>query len=75
MKKLLETLIEKISGQKVEILAHEENGIFTYTINSPKEIMGLLIGKGGKTIRAMRSLARVRAIVDQEKVQINLQEV
>lgn len=76
MQKLLEYLVSQITDQdKIKVTeASDESGIISYTIFAPKEVMGLLIGKGGKTIRAIRSVARARAIIDQVKINIELSE-
>jgi uncharacterized protein len=75
MKNLLEFLCKQITdSDEVKIEENEAEGAFTYTIHAPKEIMGLLIGKGGKTIRAIRSLAKARAIIEQKKVFVQIAE-
>lgn len=81
MQKLLEFLVEQITGlpaskagKKVAIKKTDSDGLEVYTIKSPKESMGLLIGKGGRTIRAIRALARTRAIVDQKSISVQLEE-
>lgn len=74
MQKLLEFLVEQITGlpagkagKKVAIEKTESGGMEVYTIKPPKDLMGILIGKGGRTIRAIRALARTRAIVDDKQ--------
>lgn len=75
MLKLLEYLTREITDNKnIEVTETDTDGVKTYTVHAPKEVMGLLIGKEGKTIRAIRSLARARAIIDQEKVFVNIEE-
>lgn len=75
MKKLLEYLCEQVTGNlEVKIEETQAEDTFTYTIHAPKEVMGLLIGKGGKTIRAIRSLSKARAIVEQKRVMVQLAE-
>ncbi|TSC89473.1 MAG: UPF0109 protein [Microgenomates group bacterium Gr01-1014_5] len=75
MKKLLEYISRSLTeNEEIQVQVQEQDGAKAYTIVAPKEVMGILIGKEGKTIRAIRALARARAIVDQEKVFINLLE-
>jgi predicted RNA-binding protein YlqC (UPF0109 family) len=75
MLKLLEHITQSITDNKdIEVTISETDGVKTFTVHAPKEVMGLLIGKEGKTIRAIRSLARARAIIDQEKVFVNIEE-
>lgn len=76
MKNLLEYLAKKITDiDSIEVLETKLDDVLVYTIKAPKEVFGLLIGKGGKTIRAIRSLARARAIKDQERVSVQLEEI
>lgn len=75
MEKLLEFLVEQITGKKVPIEKTDSEGLEVYTIKPPKELMGILIGKGGRTIRAIRALARTRAIVDNKAISVQLEEV
>ncbi|MBI2590680.1 MAG: KH domain-containing protein [Candidatus Blackburnbacteria bacterium] len=75
MIELLEYITQAITGEKGIKVEKDTSGDFiTYTIKAPKAVMGLLIGKEGRTIRAIRTLARARAIVDQEKISIQLEE-
>lgn len=76
MENLLKYLCEQITGNDtISIVVEESEGIITYTIHAPKEVMGLLIGKGGKTIRAIRSLCKARAIIDQTRISVQLSEI
>lgn len=75
MKKLLEFITTEITGNKdIKIEESEEGELQIFTIRAPQEVMGLLIGKEGKTIRAIRSLARARAIIDNLKMAVKLEE-
>lgn len=74
MQDLLEYITRKITQAEISVDTTEENQTRLYTIKAPKAIFGMLIGKGGKTIRAIRAVARARAIIDRENVNIQLQE-
>lgn len=75
MEKLLEFITQEISGNKdIKVERQDSGDLQIYVIRAPQEVMGLLIGKGGKTIRAIRSMARARAIVDQTSVAVRLEE-
>lgn len=75
MKDLLTYLTQNTTGNdNIEIEETEQEGLKTYTIKAPKEIMGLLIGKEGRTIRAIRALAKARAIIEKARVNIQLVE-
>lgn len=76
MKDLLEHITQNITGNKdVEVVESEVDGVHQYIVRAPKDVMGLLIGKEGRTIRAIRSLARARAIVKKTNINVNLEEV
>lgn len=76
MQKLLEYITREITGnEKIEVSVASQDTINIYTINAPKDVMGILIGKEGRTIRAIRALARARAIKDNEQISVELQEI
>lgn len=73
MKELLEyivaSLVTKPDAVKID---EQKNGTdITYTLTIDPSDMGLIIGKGGQTIRSIRKLLTVRAIA--EGVRVNLQ--
>lgn len=75
MEDLLSFIVTEITGDKPQsITSKTEDGIITYTITVPKEQMGVLIGKGGRVIFAIRTLARVRAAKENTQINIELQE-
>ena len=76
MIELLEYITQNITGDtRIKIEEQNAGDLTIYTIKSPKEVMGMLIGKEGRTIRAIRTLARTRAIVDGAKIAVELEEV
>lgn len=76
MIELLEYLVKELTGSDEIKIEHSNDGtIDVYTIVAPQPVMGLLIGKEGKVIRALRSLAKARAIVDQAGISIQLKEL
>ncbi|OGM28430.1 hypothetical protein A2962_04715 [Candidatus Woesebacteria bacterium RIFCSPLOWO2_01_FULL_39_61] len=75
MKKLIKYLLEEAMGIKdADIEEVEENGKVTLTINVSPELIGLVIGKGGKTIKAIQSLARIRGKLEKRIVFVNVSE-
>lgn len=75
MIELLEYITQTLTGNKdIKVEKDASGDLVIYTIKAPKEVMGLLIGKGGRTINAIRTLARARAITDQEKIALRLEE-
>ncbi len=76
MREFLEYLIKEISAKPEEVKVEEkqENGIYIYQINIAEEDMGVVIGREGKTIRSLRNLAKAKAIKDNVRIQIVLEE-
>lgn len=75
MQQLLEYLVKELTGSdEVKVEHSRDDSVDVYTITAPQTVMGLLIGREGKIIRALRSLARARAIVDQVAITIKLQD-
>lgn len=75
MEKLLEFITREITGKKgIKVEKTNSGDLKIYLITAPKEVMGILIGKEGRTIRAIRALARARATVDKEAVAVRLEE-
>lgn len=73
MKKLLKFLLEKITGNKdFEIQESEEEGRVDYMILAPEEIVGMIIGKGGKTIKTIRNLLKVKATLEKKAVSVSV---
>ena len=76
MIELLEYITRNITGnEKVKVEEQDSGDLIIYLIKAPKEVMGMLIGKEGRTIRAIRTLARTRAIVEGKKIAVEIEEV
>lgn len=52
----------------------DDNGYVTITIHAPKDVMGKVIGKGGKTVNAIKNIVKIQAIKDGKKVDIQVAE-
>ena len=75
MKDLLEFIVKSITGSDaVEVEEVETDGRTELTIYAEPEIIGIIIGKAGKTIKAIRNLLKVRAILEKKGVIINVSE-
>lgn len=75
MKELLDYLIKGILGkEQFEIAETSEDGRFLFTIKTAKENIGLLIGKGGKMIKSLRNILKVRATLEKKVVSVNVEE-
>lgn len=76
MKELLEYLLKGLlPDAKFEIIETDEGeGKLTYTIKTAPENIGMIIGKGGHMIKAIRSLLKVRATLEKKAVFLNVSE-
>ena len=75
MKELLEFILKGILGkEKFEISEGDEEGRTIYTIKTDPKNIGLVIGKGGKTIGSIRNLLKVRATLEKRAVNITVSE-
>ncbi len=61
MKSLLSYLLTGITGKDIPVEEINEEGRIVYEIAPDEETIGLVIGKGGKTIKAIQEILRVRA--------------
>lgn len=59
---------------EVEVNQENEGGIVNLNLKVSPNDMGLIIGKGGQTIRAIRKLLIARAMAENLKVNLNLVE-
>jgi predicted RNA-binding protein YlqC (UPF0109 family) len=76
MKEFLEFLIKQITSkpEEVKITENRENDTFIYHIKVSEDDMGIVIGKEGKTIKSLRNLAKAKAIRDNIRIQVLLDE-
>lgn len=54
-------------GAQPEVVETEKEGSRVLTLKVPQEFVGLLIGKEGKTIRAIRNLVKAKSMLDRAK--------
>jgi len=76
MKEFLEFLIKQITSkpEEIEITENREDDTFIYHIKVSEDDMGIVIGKEGKTIKSLRNLAKAKAIRDNVRIQVLLDE-
>ncbi|PWU22895.1 RNA-binding protein [Candidatus Cerribacteria bacterium 'Amazon FNV 2010 28 9'] len=74
MKNLLEFILIHLvdNPDQVSIDVHEDGDMDIYTIHVASEDMGKVIGKQGKVINALRTVARVRAIKENKHIMVNI---
>ncbi len=77
MKDLLEYIVKNLvnNPDAVEIQESSEGqGIVNLSLKVSPEDMGIIIGKGGATIHALRKILTVRAIAENVKVFLHLED-
>lgn len=73
MKDLLNYLLKGVLGEeKFDITETEENGRILFNISTDPKNIGLLIGKGGKMIKNLRNVLKVRATLEKKVVSLNI---
>ncbi len=75
MKELIKFLIEKITGStefEIEETTDEYGPVFM--VKARKDIIGLIIGKGGNTIKNIRKIASIKAVIESTSVNISVTE-
>lgn len=70
MKELLDFIIKNILGKKSKFeIAEEDNGsVVTLTVRTSDEEGGMIIGKQGKIIKAIRNILRIKATLEKKKI-------
>jgi len=75
MKDLLEFLLKGLLGkEKFEIVEKEEEGHVMFDIKTDPANIGLIIGKGGRMIKTLRNVLKVRATLEKKAVSLNIAE-
>lgn len=72
MNDLLSFLLLSITGKDISVTEIEEEGRTVYEIAPDPETVGLVIGKGGKTIKAIQEVMRVRARKENKFIYIKI---
>ena len=77
MKELLNYIISRIVSNPDDIqieIEETEGGFINLRLQVHPEDMGIVIGKGGNIIRALRSVLKVKAIKENKRVNLELVE-
>ncbi len=74
MKDLLAYMLNGILGEEVEVSEEANEDFTTFFVNVPKDNVGMVIGKGGKTINALKNVLKIRAIRDNVRIDIQVNE-
>lgn len=75
MKELISFILKNILGNdEFEIEEVEDNGKVSLNIQAKPENIGLIIGKGGQTIKAIQNVVKVKARLENKFVTVNVTE-
>ena len=74
MKELLSYIVSNLVTQKeqVSITENKNNGITSFTITVAPDEVGKIIGKGGKIIKAIRTVMRMVGAAINQKIYIEI---
>ncbi len=77
MKETLQYIVSSIvdNPNDVKIDEKEEEGLLQLLITVAKDDMGKVIGKGGKVIRSIRNIMKIKAMKHGVRINISLAEV
>lgn len=70
MKDLLDFILRNILGKdsKFEINEEDDGSIVKLTVKTAEDEGGMVIGKGGKVIKAIRNILRIKATLEKKKI-------
>lgn len=77
MTDLLEYIVKGITKDddfSIEKKVEDEGGREIYEIKAGPDSIGIIIGKRGKTIKSIRNLMRVRAVLEKKSVFVTVSE-
>ena len=76
MQQFLEKIVKTIvsNPEAVEITEEIQDNWHHLKLNVAEEDMGLIIGKSGKSISALRALLRIKAIKEGKQIYLELME-
>lgn len=74
MQDLLQFILDDIIEGEYTVTETDDNGFIIYSVKAPADQIGRVIGKNGKTINALKTLLKVRAVKEGKKIDIQIAE-
>lgn len=74
MQELLTFMLNNIVDGPVEVTEENSEGFIIYRVSVPKDQVGMVIGKSGRTINALKNILKIRAIRENVRVDIQIDE-
>lgn len=70
MKELLDFILRNLLGKDstYEIIEEDDGSIVKLTVKTAEDEGGMVIGKQGKVIKAIRNILRIKATLDKKKI-------
>lgn len=70
MKELLDFILKNILGKDstYEVREEDDGSIVKLTVKTAEDEGGMVIGKGGKVIKAIRNILRIKATLEKKKI-------
>ena len=67
-------MILGITGKECEISEENSDGFIVFKVRVPKEDVGMVIGRSGKSINAIKNILKIIAIKEGIRVDIQVEE-
>ncbi|OGH11235.1 MAG: hypothetical protein A2857_06430 [Candidatus Levybacteria bacterium RIFCSPHIGHO2_01_FULL_36_15] len=76
MKQVLSYILENIldEGTDFKVEEEEQDGNLAFKIYAPKEQVGKIIGKSGRTINSMKNILKIKAVKENKRVDVQVFE-
>ncbi|MBN1168782.1 KH domain-containing protein [Candidatus Woesebacteria bacterium] len=75
MKELLEHIISSLIDEKYyEIEENVDGDNIRFILKVDQEFIGMIIGKGGKTVKSIRNILRIKAVLENKGVFLEVVE-
>lgn len=75
MRELLDFLLTGILGkEKYEVVEQTDDSHTNFVVSAKPGVIGMIIGKGGKTIKTIRNLLKARATLEKKGVSVSVEE-
>ena len=73
MKELLEFIVKNIIGEDFDLVEESEEGRVDFLLKIPGDKAGLIIGRGGNTIKSIQDILRIKATLEKKYVNIKVE--
>ena len=71
---LLSHMILGITGKECDISEENSDGFIVFKVKVPQEDIGIVIGRSGKTINAIKNVLKISAIREGVRVDVQVEE-